>query len=117
MKTTKAVATLVALFTVLDLEADAFSFSTLQSSSSKFISSTKTLLKNERSTVSNMNMFLDSFKSKKTEQVDTTKVGNLEVPTVGVGTIAWSSNSCKLHSASFFSEFIMQILIAFKTKQ
>ena len=108
MKTSKAVATLVALFTVLDLEkVDAFSLSTLQSSSSKFVSSTRTLLNNERSTISNMNMFLDSFKSKKTEQVDTTKVGNLEVPTVGVGTIAWSSNSCKLHSASFFSVYIM----------
>ena len=27
---------------------------------------------------------------------DVTKIGNLDVPSMGIGTISWSSNSCKL---------------------
>lgn len=46
-------------------------------------------------------MFLDglkndsSYDNKRRRKNDTTNLGNLVVPTVGVGTISWSSNSCK----------------------
>jgi hypothetical protein len=45
-------------------------------------------------------MFLDGFKNynsqdNKRSKNDTTNLGNLIVPTVGVGTISWSSKSCK----------------------
>jgi pyridoxine 4-dehydrogenase len=46
---------------------------------------------------SGMSMFLDGFKSgiasKKDETADTTMLGNLKIPTIGVGTISWSSKS------------------------
>ena len=33
--------------------------------------------------------------AKKACTKDTTKIGSIDVPTVGTGTISWSSNSCK----------------------
>jgi len=38
-------------------------------------------------------MFLEGVSKKQVKAPDTTKLGNLEVPTVGVGTISWSSDS------------------------
>jgi hypothetical protein len=52
-----------------------------------------------RSRPSEMTMFLEGFKANKTpntvNQKDTTKLGTLEIPSIGIGTISWSSSSRK----------------------
>jgi hypothetical protein len=54
-------------------------------------------------------MFLDGLKNdrssydNKRRKNDTTNLGNLIVPTVGVGTISWSSNSCKSFHVMLFA--------------
>ncbi len=50
-----------------------------------------------------MSMFLEGLKNREVSKVeqksrrtaDTTKIGDLNVPSMGIGTISWSSKSCE----------------------
>mmetsp|Transcript_14592 Transcript_14592/g.21905 ORF Transcript_14592/g.21905 Transcript_14592/m.21905 type:complete len:433 (-) Transcript_14592:53-1351(-) len=80
---------------VLCVSGDAF-----QQSSSAFVSNsmrTQSCRLMSSRNRSGMTMFLEGVKSskilKKEETRDTTMLGDLEIPTIGVGTISWSSKS------------------------
>ena len=51
----------------------------------------------QRTPLSQLNLYLDGKNGPVNPQKvsDTTKLGNLEVPSIGIGTISWSSDKCE----------------------
>jgi len=70
-----------------------------------------------------MTMFLEGFKANKTpntvNQKDTTKLGTLEIPSIGIGTISWSSSSRKWYIISTILRLFpnCELIISFSTHQ